>query len=73
MPDEAADTTHSDDGGNVVFLGPDKYRIEEKLGEGSFGIVYKGVKLPGESPLHVAIKFVRSVLRLTLSKRLTLN
>jgi serine/threonine protein kinase len=73
MPNEAADTPHSDDGGNVVFLGPDKYRIEKKLGKGSFGIVYKGVKLSEESPLLVAIKFVRSILRLALLKRLTLN
>ncbi|KAL2024961.1 hypothetical protein VTK56DRAFT_3660 [Thermocarpiscus australiensis] len=74
MPDEAAalvpsldaeDTAHSADRGNVDTLGPDKYRIENKLGEGSFGVVFKGVKLLKENPLkpleenplHVAIKF----------------
>lgn len=44
-------TAQFDDRGNLVSRGFDDYRIENKLGEGLFGVVYKGVKLSGESPL----------------------
>ncbi|KAL2255558.1 hypothetical protein VTK26DRAFT_3135 [Humicola hyalothermophila] len=71
MPDKAAapvpspdaeDTAQSDDRGNVEFLGSDRYRIGMKLGEGSFGVVFKGVKLKGEGQ-YVAIKFLRDEYR----------
>jgi serine/threonine protein kinase len=35
-----------------------EYRITKKLGEGSFGVVFKGDKLSKDGPLLVAIKFV---------------
>jgi hypothetical protein len=68
---DAKETARSADRGNVESLGDHKYRIEEKLSEGSFGVVYNGVKLLGGSRLPVVIKFVRSVRQLTGSRRLT--
>jgi serine/threonine protein kinase len=80
MPDEAAalvtsldanDAAYSAHKGNMVSLGDDKYHIHRKLSEGAFGVVYTGTKLLGEIP--VVIKFVRSVRRLTASRKLTLK
>ncbi len=44
--------------GDVTRLDGEEYRIGEKLGEGSFGLVFEGDKLSNDGPLPVAIKFV---------------
>ena len=44
--------------GDIIRLDCEKYYIGEKLGEGSFGLVFKGDKLSHDGPLPVAIKFV---------------
>jgi len=44
--------------GDVTGLNGEAYRIGEKLGEGSFGLVFEGDKLSKDGTLPVAIKFV---------------
>jgi hypothetical protein len=48
---------------DVALMGGQKYRIGKKLGEGSFGVVFEGVRLSEEGSIPVAIKFVSSLPR----------
>lgn len=56
--------------GDVDLIDGEKYRIGQRLGEGTFGVVLEGDKLSEEGSIPVAVKFVSSSPRLRYNQRL---